>query len=91
MAGFFAFDGPNGVGKSTLINEVSNMLQERGIEVLNTSEPSTLEIGKFTRRISEYVRKETLACLVAADRYEHINKVIQPALDEKGLFYVIDI
>lgn len=82
MSLFIAFDGPNGVGKSTLVNKLCNKLQEKQIDYLLTAEPTCTELGMFTRKISEYIKSESLACLVAADRYEHINNLIQPALEQ---------
>lgn len=80
MSIFIAFDGPNGVGKSTLVNEIKNRLERDNYIVKLTSEPTESDIGKFTRRISETVNGRSLACLVAADRYYHIQTDIEPAL-----------
>lgn len=73
-------DGPNGVGKTTIIGGVVKKLQLEGYNVLLTQEPTYTELGKFTREISEIINSDALACLVAADRYEHLNKVIIPSL-----------
>lgn len=82
MSLFIAFDGPNGVGKSTLVNEIKNRLEKDDYIVKLTSVPTETKIGKFTRRISETVNGKSLACLVAADRYYHIQTDIEPALHE---------
>lgn len=82
MSMFIAFDGPNGVGKSTLINKIKNRLENDHYIVKLTSEPTKTDIGKFTRQISETVKGKSLACLVAADRYYHIQTEIEPALLE---------
>ena len=79
-AKFIAFDGPNGAGKSTLIREVQKELNKLEFDVLYTCEPSGSEIGNFTRRFSEECSGNSLACLVAADRYSHLEKTIYPAL-----------
>jgi dTMP kinase len=76
-----AFDGPNGVGKSTLIERVKSELIYCGHEVLITKEPTATEIGDFTRRVAEHLDGESLACLVAADRYQHIKETIIPQLE----------
>ena len=75
-----AFDGPNGSGKSTLIRVVQAKLSEMNIDVHITKEPSNSEIGIFTRSMAESFSGKTLACLVAADRYDHLEKEILPLL-----------
>jgi dTMP kinase len=75
-----AFDGPNGVGKSTLIECVSSELRSRGIDVFVTKEPSDTQLGRFTRQIAENLDGESLACLVAADRYHHLKEEVIPQL-----------
>jgi len=75
-----AFDGPNGAGKTTLLECVKNTLQEMGISAYTTKEPTSSVLGDFTRKIAEELSGESLACLVAADRYHHIFSEIVPQL-----------
>lgn len=76
-----AIDGPNGVGKSTLINHLSQVLQNASIVVYVTREPTASELGDFTRQIAEKTLKgNSLACLVAADRYYHLEHDVIPHL-----------
>ena len=77
-----AVDGPNGVGKTTFINAVQESLQAKGYRVYVTREPTNTILGKFIREYAEVHSGISLACLVAADRYEHIEKEIIPALEE---------
>ena len=84
-----AFDGPNGAGKSTLIRAVQARLSEMNINVYVTKEPSDSEIGTFTRNVAELFSGNTLACLVAADRYAHIEREILPQL-QKGTIVITD-
>lgn len=77
---FISFDGPNGVGKTSIISEVVKKLQNTGYDVISTQEPTNTELGRFTKNISETIDGNCLACLVAADRYNHLNEVIIPAL-----------
>ena len=49
MGLFIAFDGPNGVGKSTLIDKLVSRLNESYI-VYATKEPSDSELGKRVRK-----------------------------------------
>lgn len=86
---FIAFDGPNGVGKSTLIEHTKTALIEHGINVYITKEPTDTLLGEFTRRIAETLDSESLACLVAADRYQHLKDKIVPEL-EKGQVVITD-
>ncbi len=80
---FIAFDGPNGVGKSTLIQHTRNALIENGIKVWTTKEPTNTPLGEFTRQIAETLGNESLTCLVAADRYQHLNCEILPLLEKE--------
>ncbi|MDO4154355.1 MAG: dTMP kinase [Clostridia bacterium] len=80
-----AFDGPNGAGKSTLIREVQARLSEMNINVHVTKEPSDSKIGTFTRNTAELFSGNTLACLVAADRYAHIEREILPRLKQETI------
>ena len=80
MSLFIAVDGPNGAGKTTLVEAVVKKIKERKIEIVQTREPTDTELGRFVRGISEFVAKESLACLVSADRYEHLNNLILPSL-----------
>ncbi|MCL2254032.1 MAG: dTMP kinase [Lachnospiraceae bacterium] len=86
---FIAFDGPNGAGKSTLIERVQLELINNGLDVCVTKEPSESLIGNFIRKIAESLEGESLACLVAADRYHHLKQTIIPEL-KKGKVVITD-
>lgn len=86
---FIAFDGPNGVGKSTLIDHAQIKLREYGINACITKEPTDTLLGNFTRQIAETLESESLACLVAADRYQHLKDEMVPEL-EKGQVVITD-
>lgn len=86
---FIAIDGPNGVGKSTLIERISSDLRQNGIDVVLTKEPTSSALGIFTRQESEKIEHNSLACLVAADRYDHLDNVIIPHL-KKGQVVISD-
>ena len=88
--GFFvAIDGPNGSGKSTLVEEIKAKMELEQFEVYVTREPSDSELGTSTRNFSEFYSGKTLACLIAADRYEHILTEILPELN-KGKIVITD-
>lgn len=75
-------EGPNGAGKSTIIGEVSKKLMEASIQVITTKEPTQSELGQYIRKNQDRYSKEVLSCLVVANRYEHIETLIKPALLE---------
>lgn len=84
-----AIDGPNGVGKTTLIKKIKTKLEMEKNEVYITKEPTDTDLGKFTRNFAEHHSGISLACLVAADRYEHISAEILPELN-KGKIVITD-
>ncbi|MFF0746727.1 dTMP kinase [Streptomyces sp. NPDC004111] len=77
---FVTVDGPSGVGKSTVLSTLEAVLCQRGRAVHPTAEPSTSPLGTFTRAHADHIRGHALACLVAANRYEHLAHDVHPAL-----------
>lgn len=77
-----AIDGPNGSGKSTIIKKLKKELEQHKYQVYITREPTDSELGAFVREYAEKNTGVALACLVAADRYEHIKNEIIPHLKE---------
>jgi dTMP kinase len=77
---FITFDGPNGVGKTTILENVSSKLKLKNLDIYVTREPTNSDLGKFLKQYDEAYRGYSLACIAAADRYYHIKKVIAPAL-----------
>lgn len=77
---FVTFDGPNGVGKSSLLDGVADRLINLKFDILKTKEPTQSPLGQFVRNAEESYGGLTLACLVAADRYFHIENEILPAV-----------
>jgi dTMP kinase len=78
---FVTVDGPGGAGKSTLVRLVADQLRGAGIAVHPTTEPSRGPAGELARAHTEIFHGHALACLVAADRYHHLQTEIRPALD----------
>lgn len=78
---FVTLDGPGGVGKSTTVTTLAGLLRGLGAQVHTTAEPSSSALGRFTRTHADQIHGHALACLVAADRYEHLRTEIQPRLD----------
>ncbi len=82
---FITFEGGEGAGKSTLIDQVSLQLTREGHSILKTREPGGTPLGEQIRKIllqGESMTAEAELCLFLAARAEHINQVIGPALEE---------
>lgn len=77
---FVAIDGPSGIGKSTITSLLADVLSTRGCPVLATKEPTATPLGSLARFGTDDYHGLTLACLVAADRYRHLEQEIRPAL-----------
>jgi dTMP kinase len=82
-------DGPSGVGKTTTVHALAEMLTGEGRTVHTTREPSDGPIGKLARELTDSVRGMALACLYAADRYHHLDTEILPHL-ETGQVVITD-
>jgi dTMP kinase len=84
MCLFVDVEGIDGVGKSTVIRRVADVLRGLGYMVLVTSEPSDGAVGRFIRGNvltgEVEVEPSALALLFAADRIIHFNTVIKPGL-----------
>jgi dTMP kinase len=85
---FIVIEGLDGSGKTTQAALLAKKLSQSYI-VLLTAEPSQGKIGTFIREGCLYEDKrlptETEALLFAADRIDHIEKEIKPALEEGKL------
>lgn len=86
MKGYFiTFEGGDGAGKTTLIKEIHRALVKKGHDIFETRAPGGTNIGKTLREIilhsKEPIDKKTELFLYLADRSEHIEKVILPALE----------
>jgi dTMP kinase len=79
-----AFEGIDGCGKSTLIARLYETLQDEGFSVLLTKEPGGTEFGKEIRAMVQHPGRKLVPIseflLFAADRADHIERVIKPAL-----------
>jgi dTMP kinase len=73
-------DGPTGAGKTTVSMLLAEQLAGVGVRVLYTAQPSRSPLGEMARRGTYEYRGVVLSCLVAADRYDHVAQVIEPAL-----------
>ncbi|MEE1791049.1 dTMP kinase [Streptomyces sp. BE308] len=78
---FVTLDGPGAVGKSTTLEELDRLLRHEGRLVYRTCEPTHSALGQFTRASAAFLDGHALACLVAANRYEHIENELRPMRD----------
>ena len=78
---FVTFDGPDGVGKSTIIDEVATQLKADGIPVHLTCEPTQTDMGRLIRHGVDDYRGLALAHFVAGDRYFHCQSEVLPSLE----------
>jgi dTMP kinase len=91
---FITFEGLDGVGKSTQLENLAAYLRERGIDVLTTREPGGTALGEKLRTVLLSSRTSGLSplaelALMFADRAQHIDEQILPAL-ERGQWVLCD-
>jgi Thymidylate kinase len=82
-------DGPSGTGKTTVSALVAEQLSRSAHPVWHTTQPSRSPLGEIARQGTYHYRGLALSCLVAADRYDHLAREIEPAL-AAGLIVVCD-
>lgn len=77
------FEGIDGTGKSTQLSLLANFLRRKGLPVIETREPTNGLYGKKIRALytdrTAVSREEELE-LFLADRREHVDTLINPAL-----------
>jgi dTMP kinase len=91
---FIALEGGEGAGKSTQARELSRWLTAEGYDVVLTHEPGDTTVGKQLRGIvldpaTGEINHRTEALLYAADKAEHVERVVVPAL-ARGAVVVTD-
>lgn len=82
------FEGIDGSGKSTQLDLLSQFLTDRGYPVITTREPTGGQYGQKIRELynnrDSFSKEEELELFIR-DRKEHIDQLIQPALDQNKI------
>lgn len=90
---FICVEGLDGCGKTTQTKLLVRRLRRKRYDAIYTAEPSRGKIGKFIKRHCLHGEKRVSsiieALLFAADRFEHVEDVIVPAIG-KGKIVVSD-
>ncbi len=89
---FVSFEGGDGTGKSTQVRLLGEWLQAQGYETVLTHEPGATPTGAKLRELllaGEPLAARAEALLFAADRAQHVEAVVRPAL-ERGAVVVTD-
>ena len=84
MSAFITFEGPEGSGKTTVIQQVAERL-ETEYDVVLTREPGGVKTGEQIREVlleGDDMDERTEALLFAASRREHLVGKVIPSLDE---------
>ncbi|HFI0083153.1 TPA: dTMP kinase [Streptococcus suis] len=91
---FITFEGPDGAGKTTVLQELLPKLQVLGLEVITTREPGGVAIAEDIRKIildpanTAMDHKTELLLFIAARRQHLIEKVLPPL--QEGKMVIID-
>ncbi|ADT83182.1 dTMP kinase [Thermococcus barophilus] len=91
MGIFIVIEGIDGAGKSTQAKLLAKWFEKRGYNVVLTKEPTDTAFGKLIRKLvltggregiidGAKISHEAEALLFAADRAEHVKKLIEPSL-----------
>lgn len=88
---FITFEGIDGAGKSSHVDWLAELLQQRGHVVRVTREPGGTPLGERLRELllNEAMHLETETLLMFAARREHLAQVIEPAL-ARGEWVICD-
>ena len=81
---FIAFEGGEGVGKTTQVARAAQFLRGAGRDVVETREPGGTPLGRELRSLvldpDGLIAPRAEALLYAADRAQHVETLIRPAL-----------
>jgi dTMP kinase len=92
---FITVEGGEGVGKSSLVGGLAELLRARGIAVLTTREPGGTPSADRIRALfavpagGDPLLPTTEALLVSASRAQHVGRLIEPSL-ASGTWVICD-
>jgi dTMP kinase len=91
---FITFEGLDGVGKSTQLENLAKCLRRHGLDVITTREPGGTDVGEKLRTVLLSSRTSGLSplaelALMFAGRAQHVDEQILPAL-ERGQWVLCD-
>ncbi len=84
---FITFEGGEGAGKTTVLHELKNYLEQKGYKTATTREPGGIEIAEKIRHVildtsHTNMDSRTEALLYAAARRQHLVEKVIPLLEE---------
>lgn len=84
---FITIEGPDGSGKTTILQMLAQNLEKEGYAVVATREPGGIEIAEQIRTVildpeNTAMDPRTEALLYAAARRQHLAEKVKPALEE---------
>lgn len=91
---FITLEGGDGAGKTTVMQELEQALEENGVSYISTREPGGIEIAEKIRDIilnpqHTAMDARTEALLYAASRRQHLAEKVEPSL-ERGITVLCD-
>ncbi|ESU34647.1 thymidylate kinase [Bacillus sp. 17376] len=83
---FITIEGPDGSGKTTILQMLAENLEKEGYAVIATREPGGIEIAEQIRKVildpeNTAMDPRTEALLYAAARRQHLAEKVKPALN----------
>lgn len=88
---FVTLEGPEGAGKTTQVKLLAKELCELGIKHVVTRDPGGTPLGKKIRRIllstENTVAPMAELLLYQADRAQHVEELIRPALEQGAIVF----
>ena len=88
---FISFEGIEGSGKSSLLENLKKYYLKKKLEVIFTKEPGGTELGKDIRDIllnpESSISSEAELLLIMADRIEHVTTIINPNLKKNKIIF----
>ncbi len=90
MKGFITFEGGECSGKTTVINAITKVFDEKNIKYISTREPGGIRIAEDIRKIILDVKNtemtpECEALLYAASRMQHLTERVIPAINSNNV------